>query len=68
MAARPLDIAPAGPVTLPDAGIGRGWEPAAVVILTLLLVAFGLVTLYSASSVLAWRQDPVAELGRTAPA
>lgn len=57
MAARPLDIAPAGPVTLPDAGIGRGWEPAAVVILTLLLVAFGLVTLYSASSVLAWRQD-----------
>ena len=57
MAARPLDIAPAGPVTLPDAGIGRGWEPTAVVLLTLLLVAFGLVTLYSASSVLAWRQD-----------
>ncbi len=57
MAARPLDIAPAGPVTLPDAGLGRGWEPAAVVLLTLLLLAFGLVTLYSASSVLAWRQD-----------
>jgi cell division protein FtsW len=57
MAARPLDVAPAGPVTLPDAGLGRGWEPAAVVLLTLLLVAFGLVTLYSASSVLAWRQD-----------
>ncbi|HSW28247.1 MAG TPA: putative peptidoglycan glycosyltransferase FtsW [Longimicrobiales bacterium] len=57
MAARPLDIAPAGPVTLPDAGLGRGWEPTAVVLLTLLLVAFGLVTLYSASSVLAWRQD-----------
>jgi len=57
MAARPLDIAPTGPVTLPDAGLGRGWEPAAVVLLTVLLVAFGLVTLYSASSVLAWRQD-----------
>ncbi|MHB1194480.1 MAG: FtsW/RodA/SpoVE family cell cycle protein [Longimicrobiales bacterium] len=57
MAARPLDVAPAGPVTLPDAGLGRGWEPTAVVLLTLLLMAFGLVTLYSASSVLAWRQD-----------
>ena len=57
MAARPLDIAPAGPVTLPDAGLGRGWEPTAVVLLTLLLVAFGLVTLYSASAVLAWRQE-----------
>jgi len=57
MAARPMDVAPARPVTLPDAGIGRGWEPTAVVLLTLLLLAFGLVTLYSASSVLAWRQD-----------
>ncbi|MDP2955787.1 MAG: putative peptidoglycan glycosyltransferase FtsW [Longimicrobiales bacterium] len=57
MAARPMDVAPAGPVTLPDAGWGRGWEPAAVVLLTLLLLAFGLVTLYSASSVLALRQD-----------
>ena len=38
MAARPLDIAPAGPVTLPDAGLGRGWEPTAVVLLTLLAV------------------------------
>lgn len=57
MARRPFDVAPAGPVTLPDAGIGRGWEPTAVVLLTLLLLAFGLVTLYSASSVLAWRQN-----------
>lgn len=57
MARRAFDVAPAGPVTLPDAGIGRGWEPAAVVLLTLLLLAFGLVTLYSASSVLAWRQN-----------
>ena len=56
MASRPLDVAPAGPVGLPDAGLGRGWEPVAVVLLTLLLLAFGLVTLYSASSVLALRQ------------
>ena len=57
MARRAFDVAPAGPVTLPDAGIGRGWEPTAVVLLTLLILSFGLVTLYSASSVLAWRQD-----------
>ena len=57
MAARPLDVAPAGPVTLPDSGWGRGWEPLAVVLLTLLLLSFGLVTLYSASSVLALRQN-----------
>lgn len=55
--ARPLDIAPAGPVTLPDSGLGKGWEPAAVLALTLLLLAFGLVTLYSASSVSALRQN-----------
>ena len=57
MAARPLDVAPAGPVTLPDSGLGRGWEPLATVLLTLLLLSFGLVTLYSASSVLAIRQQ-----------
>ncbi len=54
--ARPMDVAPAGPVRLPDSGLGRGWEPAAMVMLTLLLLSFGLVTLYSASSVLALRQ------------
>lgn len=57
MAARPLDVAPAGPITLPDSGLGRGWEPGAVIALTLLLLSFGLVTLYSASSVLALRQN-----------
>lgn len=57
MAARPLDVAPERPVALPDAGLGRGWEPLAVVLLTLLILAFGLVTLYSASSVLALRQN-----------
>jgi len=53
---RPMDVAPVGPVRLPDAGLGRGWEPAAILGLTLLLLSFGLVSLYSASSVLALRQ------------
>jgi cell division protein FtsW len=56
MAPRPLDVAPAGPLALPDTGIGRGWEPAVVLAVTLLLLSFGLVTLYSASAVLAQRQ------------
>ncbi len=55
--ARPLDVAPAGPVEFPDAGLGRGWEAGALLILTAFLLAFGLVTLYSASAVLAMRQD-----------
>lgn len=55
--ARPLDVAPAGAANLPHSGLGRGWEPAALLMLTLLLLAFGLVTLYSASSVLALRQN-----------
>jgi len=54
---RPIDIAPEGPIRLPDAGLGRGWEAAAVMGLTLLLLSFGLVSLYSASSVLALRQS-----------
>ena len=57
MGARPLDVAPAGVSALPDSGLGRGWEPTAVMALTLLLLSFGLVTLYSASSVLALRQN-----------
>ena len=56
MTARPMDVAPAGPILLPDSGLGRGWEGAAVMGLTVLLLSFGLVTLYSASSVLAMRQ------------
>lgn len=55
-AVRPVDVAPADPVSFPDTGLGRGWEPAALLGLTLLLLSFGLVTLYSASSVLAQRQ------------
>ena len=53
MSVRPMDIAPVGPARLPDSGLGRGWEGAAVMGLTLLILSFGLVTLYSASSVFA---------------
>ncbi|HEX9886768.1 MAG TPA: putative lipid II flippase FtsW [Longimicrobiales bacterium] len=59
MAARPLDVAPVGPVALPDIGLGRGWEPAVLMTVTLLLLSFGLVTLYSASAPLARREDLV---------
>lgn len=52
-----IDVAPPNRFTLPDAGLGRGWEAAALTACTLLLVSFGLVTLYSASSFLAQRQD-----------
>jgi cell division protein FtsW len=51
-----LDVAAARPMTLPDVGIGRGWEGALLLTATLLLVSFGLVTLYSASAFLAQRQ------------
>lgn len=56
MARRPVDLAPAR-VALPDAGLGRGWEPAAVLALTVLLIGFGLVTLYSASAFLAHQES-----------
>ena len=57
MTARLMDIAPAGPVRFPDSGLGKGWEAAAVMGLTLLILSFGLVMLYSASSVHALRQN-----------
>ena len=56
MSPRPMDIAPLRHIRLPDAGLGRGWEAAAVLGLTLLLLSLGLVALYSASSVYALRQ------------
>ena len=56
MTARPIDIRPVGRASLPDSGLGRGWEPAALMGLTLLVLSVGLVTLYSASSVFAIRQ------------
>lgn len=55
MAARPMNVAPAGPVAIPDAGLGKGWEPAVLMGVTLVLFAFGLVTLSSATTFLAYR-------------
>ena len=54
--ARPVDGSPSGPLALPITGIGSGWEPAAIMTLTLLLLSLGLVTLYSASAFLAQGQ------------
>jgi cell division protein FtsW len=54
---RRVDIRPAGPISLPDTGIGRGWEPAVLMTVTLLLLSMGLVTVYSASAFLAQRQS-----------
>ena len=45
-----------GAKPLPSTRLSGGWEGAAVMTLTLLLLSFGLVTLYSASSFLAQRQ------------
>ncbi|MEQ9568835.1 MAG: putative peptidoglycan glycosyltransferase FtsW [Longimicrobiales bacterium] len=45
---RPLDLV-SKTVALPDVGLGRGWEGPALFAVTLLLLSFGLVTLYSAS-------------------
>lgn len=56
MAVRLMDVAPSGPLTLPDTGLGRGWEAPVVMTTTLLLLSFGLVTLYSGSAFLAQRQ------------
>ncbi len=55
MARRPMDLALSG-LELPDLGWRRGWEPAGLMALTLTLLGFGLVSLYSASSFLATRQ------------
>jgi cell division protein FtsW len=57
MSPRPVDVALQRPVSFPDTGIGSGWEPAALMTATLLLLSFGLVNLYSASSFLAQRQS-----------
>lgn len=55
MARSPVNVAPPGPTSLPDTGLGRGWEPVVLLGVTLTLLAFGLVTLYSASTFLAHR-------------
>lgn len=51
------DVATKARRSLPETGIGHGWEPAAVVALTVVLLLFGLLTLHSASSVMAQRGD-----------
>ncbi|MDT8340500.1 MAG: putative peptidoglycan glycosyltransferase FtsW [Longimicrobiales bacterium] len=52
--ARAMDVAPVR-MDLPDPGLGRGWEASVLMGITLLLLAFGLVTLYSASMFVAHR-------------
>ena len=56
MSALRTDIAPRGPVSFPDTGLGTGWERPALTAITLVLLSFGLVNLYSASAFLAQRQ------------
>ena len=55
MARRPMDLS-LSRLSLPDMGWRRGWESAALLALTLCLLGFGLVNLYSASSFMATRQ------------
>ena len=52
MAPRPLNVAPLGPTSIPEAGLGRGWEPAVLLGLTLVLFIVGLLTLSSATTFL----------------
>ena len=52
-----LDVAPKTRPALPMSGLGRGWEPAIIVGLVGILFLFGLLTLHSASSVMAQRAE-----------
>ena len=52
-----LDVAPKTRGSLPATGLGDGWERAAIVALIVGLLLFGLLTLHSASSVMARRVD-----------
>jgi len=56
MSALPVDVTPPSLTHGSQTRWGTGWEPAALFGLTLLLLAFGLVNLYSASAFLAQRQ------------
>ncbi|NNM05902.1 MAG: cell division protein FtsW [Gemmatimonadetes bacterium] len=53
MAPPPSNVAPMGPATVPDVGLGKGWEPAVLMGVTLALFTFGLITLSSATTFLA---------------
>ena len=52
-----VDVAPGVSPSLSSTGLGRGWESATVVALIGALLLFGLLTLHSASSVMAQRVD-----------
>lgn len=52
-----LDVAAKARRSLPETGLGQGWEPKAIMALTAVLLLFGLLTLHSASSVMAQRGD-----------
>ncbi len=52
-----VDVQPWTRRSLPESGLGRGWELPAILVLTAVLVLFGLLTLYSASSVMAQRSE-----------
>ncbi|MDE2804545.1 MAG: putative peptidoglycan glycosyltransferase FtsW [Gemmatimonadota bacterium] len=51
------DVAAKARRSLPETGIGHGWEATAIMALTAVLLLFGLLTLHSASSVMAQRGD-----------
>ena len=48
-----MDAAPKARAAFADSGLGRGWEPAVLILCTFLLLGFGLVNLYSASAFMA---------------
>jgi len=48
-----IDVAPKARPSLPVSGLGRGWEPTIIAGLVGVLLLFGLLTLHSASSVMA---------------
>ena len=52
-----MDVAPGLASSLPETGLSRGWESAAIVGITTALLLFGLLTLYGATSVMAQRGD-----------
>ncbi len=52
-----LDVAPKSRFSLPATGLGHGWEPMIIVALIGTLLLFGLLTLHSASSVMAQRVE-----------
>ena len=56
MSALRTDTLRRGPASFPDTGLGIGWERPTLAAITLVLLSFGLVNLYSASAFLAQRQ------------